>query len=100
MEDSKQITDKSRLSNKIPAQENSEADKWRQINEKAVESGFKGKPIVAIKYINKLMTPTGDRVFDLESGRIAFDVGGEIIKNDSIGPIYFKENFIKEDGSK
>lgn len=64
--------------------------------EKAKELNFKGKPLEAVKYVNKLHPPTGNREHDLAAGNIAFMVGDELQISPAVGNAYFKCNFVKE----
>lgn len=57
--------------------------------------GFKGEPVVAVKYVNKLRQPVGIRDHDIEAGNIAFEINGELIISPAIGKAYFECNFVK-----
>lgn len=65
------------------------------IAKKCKEAGFKGKPVVAVKYVNKLHPPTGNKDHDIDAGNIAYIIDGKLIKSPAIGDNYFRVNFVK-----
>lgn len=68
------------------------------LNEQMISEAKKAginKPVIAIKYINKLRKETGNRDHDIKAGNIAFEVNGDIIKSEDISDDYFKRNFVE-----
>ncbi len=59
------------------------------------ELGFKGKPVVVEKYVNKLRQPVGLRDHDIDAGNVAYKVGDKLIISPAIGKAYFECNFVK-----
>lgn len=61
------------------------------------DAGFKGEPVVAVKYINKLHPPIGNRDHDIDAGNVAYMVGEKLIISEHIGKGYFETNFLREE---
>lgn len=66
-----------------------------QIEAKAKEAGFEGKPLIVERYENKNLALLGDQEEDIRRGALALKIGDQWKISPDIGPVYFKQNFKK-----
>lgn len=66
-----------------------------EILKKSKEAGFKGKPIIVERYVDKTQKPTGIIEYDLITGRIALKMGNQLKIKPTITKEYFLKNFVK-----